>query len=76
MSETHGGAAWWSFAKGIEAMNNDEPILAELRKISAWAERQRKMTKWSLISEENEKLVTAMEKRRQADNPQSDGASN
>ena len=30
-------------------MNNDEPILAELRKISAWADRQRKMTKWSLI---------------------------
>ncbi len=30
-------------------MNNDEPILAELRKISAWADMQRKMTKWSLI---------------------------
>jgi Flp pilus assembly protein TadD len=27
-------------------------------------------------SEENEKLVTAMEKRRKADNPQPDGASN
>jgi tetratricopeptide (TPR) repeat protein len=30
-------------------MNNDEQILTELRKISAWADRQRKMTKWSLI---------------------------
>jgi tetratricopeptide (TPR) repeat protein len=30
-------------------MNNDDPILAELRKISAWADMQRKMTKWSLI---------------------------
>jgi len=30
-------------------MNNDEPILIELRKISAWADMQRKMTKWSLI---------------------------
>lgn len=30
-------------------MNNDEPMLAELRKISAWADMQRKMTKWSLI---------------------------
>ena len=30
-------------------MNNDEPILAELRKISAWADMQRKMTRWSLI---------------------------
>ena len=30
-------------------MNNDEPILTELRKISAWADTQRKMTKWSLI---------------------------
>jgi len=30
-------------------MNNDEPILTELRKISAWADMQRKMTKWSLI---------------------------
>jgi tetratricopeptide (TPR) repeat protein len=33
----------------IEAMNNDESILAELRKISAWTDMQRKMTKWSLI---------------------------
>lgn len=30
-------------------MNNDEPILAELRKITAWIEMQRKVTKWSLI---------------------------
>ena len=30
-------------------MNNDEQILTELRKLSAWADRQRKMTKWSLI---------------------------
>ena len=30
-------------------MNDNEPILAELRKISAWADMQRKMTKWSLI---------------------------
>lgn len=30
-------------------MNDEGPILAELRKISAWAEMQRKMTKWSLI---------------------------
>jgi tetratricopeptide (TPR) repeat protein len=30
-------------------MNDNEQILAELRKISASADRQRKMTKWSLI---------------------------
>jgi len=30
-------------------MNNDEAILAELRKVSAWADMQRKITKWSLI---------------------------
>ena len=30
-------------------MNDNEPILAELRKISAWADMQRKMAKWSLI---------------------------
>lgn len=30
-------------------MNNDEQILTELRKISAWADMQRKLTKWSLI---------------------------
>ena len=30
-------------------MNTDEPILNELRKISEWADMQRKMTKWSLI---------------------------
>ena len=30
-------------------MNNDEQILAELRKISAWADLSRKMTKWSMI---------------------------
>jgi tetratricopeptide (TPR) repeat protein len=30
-------------------MNNDEPILAELRKITAWFDMQRKVTKWSLI---------------------------
>jgi tetratricopeptide (TPR) repeat protein len=31
-------------------MNDNEPILAELRKISAWADMQRKLTKWSLIA--------------------------
>ena len=31
------------------AMNDNEAILVELRKISAWAERQRKVTKWSLV---------------------------
>jgi tetratricopeptide (TPR) repeat protein len=30
-------------------MNDNEQILAELRKISAWADTQRKVTKWSLI---------------------------
>ena len=30
-------------------MNDNEQILAELRKISAWAHMQRKTTKWSLI---------------------------
>jgi len=30
-------------------MNDNEPILSELRKISAWADTQRKVTKWSLI---------------------------
>ena len=30
-------------------MNDNEPILSELRKISAWADMQRKATKWSLI---------------------------
>lgn len=30
-------------------MNNDESILAELRKITAWFDMQRKVTKWSLI---------------------------
>jgi tetratricopeptide (TPR) repeat protein len=30
-------------------MNDDESILVELRKIAAWADTQRKMTKWSLI---------------------------
>jgi tetratricopeptide (TPR) repeat protein len=34
---------------GMEEMNDNEPILAELRKIAAWADMQRKMTKWSLI---------------------------
>ena len=31
-------------------MNNDELILAELRKIAAWADMQRKITKWSFIA--------------------------
>ena len=31
-------------------MNDNELILAELRKISAWADMQRKTTKWSLIA--------------------------
>ena len=30
-------------------MNDNELILAELRRISAWADMQRKVTKWSLI---------------------------
>jgi tetratricopeptide (TPR) repeat protein len=30
-------------------MNDNESILAELRRIAAWADMQRKMTKWSLI---------------------------
>jgi len=30
-------------------MNDNESILAELRKIAAWADMQRKITKWSLI---------------------------
>ena len=30
-------------------MDSNESILAELRKISAWADMQRKMTKWSLF---------------------------
>lgn len=30
-------------------MNDDEPILIEIRKISAWAELQRNISKWSLI---------------------------
>lgn len=30
-------------------MNDNDTILAELKKISAWADMQRKMTKWSLI---------------------------
>jgi tetratricopeptide (TPR) repeat protein len=34
---------------GIGKMNDNEPILAELRKISAWVDFQRKMIRWSLI---------------------------
>ena len=30
-------------------MNDSEQILAELKKIAAWTDMQRKMTKWSLI---------------------------
>lgn len=30
-------------------MNDNDALLAELRKISAWADMQRKMTKWSLV---------------------------
>jgi len=30
-------------------VNTDEAILAELRKMGAWADRQRKMSKWGLI---------------------------
>ena len=36
-------------ASGIEEVNDDESILAELRRIAAWADMQRKMTRWSLI---------------------------
>jgi len=32
-----------------DPMNNLDPILTELRKISAWADTQRKLTKWSLL---------------------------
>ena len=35
---------------GIADMNDNEAILAELRKISAWADMQRTLTKWSLIA--------------------------
>jgi len=31
-------------------MNDNESILAELRKISAWADMQRKITKWAFIA--------------------------
>jgi hypothetical protein len=31
-------------------MNDDESILAELRKIGAWADTQRKITRWSLLA--------------------------
>ena len=30
-------------------MNNDELILAELRKISSWADKQRKLQKWATV---------------------------
>lgn len=30
-------------------MNDNDAILAELRKIAAWTDLQRKMTKWSLV---------------------------
>ena len=88
-------------------MNDNEAIFAELRKISAWTDLQRKMTKWSLIlktpqypeahrrlagaylaagkvekasehyaeafrlfpSEENEKLLMAIERRSKAEQP-------
>lgn len=30
-------------------MNDNDALLAELKKISAWADMQRKMTKWSLV---------------------------
>ena len=34
---------------GMEEMNDNESILAELRKIAAWADMQRKTTRWALI---------------------------
>jgi tetratricopeptide (TPR) repeat protein len=34
---------WWSI------MNDNESILAELHKIGAWADMQRKISKWSLV---------------------------
>jgi tetratricopeptide (TPR) repeat protein len=37
-------------ALGIKNMNDNETILAELRKIGAWADMQRKITKWSFIA--------------------------
>jgi len=33
----------------MENMNDNETILVELRKIAAWAEMQRKITKWTFI---------------------------
>src|SRR5258706_13559963 len=33
----------------MEKTNDDETILAELRRISAWADMQRRITKWSFI---------------------------
>jgi tetratricopeptide (TPR) repeat protein len=34
---------------GMDKMNENESILAELRKIAAWTDMQRKVSKWSLI---------------------------
>src|SRR5258708_36188924 len=31
-------------------MDDNEPVLAELKKISAWADVQRRITKWSLVA--------------------------
>ena len=33
----------------MENMNDNESILAELRRIGAWADMQRKITKWSFM---------------------------
>jgi len=43
------GEAYAGGVGGMEKMDDNESILAELRKISAWADMQRKMTKWSLL---------------------------
>ena len=40
----------WGICVSHKKMNDNELILAELRKIGAWADTQRKITKWSLIA--------------------------
>jgi hypothetical protein len=43
------GHSCQSRGNGSDPMNDNEAILAELKKIAAWAEMQRKLTKWSLV---------------------------
>ncbi len=47
--EKSGHAARPEIPAGLTHANDLEPILVELRKISAWADTQRKITKWSFI---------------------------